>query len=79
VENDRPDEDDEYDGAVKWRLIGEEGDIIAAVFNAFRSEGGWDEMWVYTSTSPPIREEEEAEETQSRGNEPTFRPTACRA
>ena len=32
-------------------------------------------MWVYTSTSPPIREEENGEEPVSTGGVPTLRAT----
>ncbi len=40
VENDRPDADDEYDGAINWELTGEAGGIISAVFAAFHSQSG---------------------------------------
>jgi hypothetical protein len=54
VANDRRDEDDDHEGTVNWSLVGEDGDIITGVFEAFRqSGGGWHETWVYTSTSPP--------------------------
>jgi hypothetical protein len=72
VANDRQDEDDEHEGVVNWSLVGDDGDIIAGVFEAFRqSNWGWDETWVYTSTSPQIREEE----STSTGGQPTLRPT----
>jgi hypothetical protein len=64
VENNRQDEDDDddYHGAVEWRMAGDDGEIIAGVFNTFRATGGgWHETLVYTSTPPPIREEEEQE------------------
>jgi hypothetical protein len=58
VANDRQDEDDEHEGTVNWSLVGDDGVIIAGVFDAFlQSGGGWHETWVYTSTSPPEREE----------------------
>jgi hypothetical protein len=80
AENDRQDEDDGHEGAVNWRLKGEAGEIIAGVFEAFhQSQQGWDETWVYTSTSPPIREEEEAEKTESTGVYPHFVPPLIRA
>jgi hypothetical protein len=54
VANDRRDEDDEDEGTVNWSLVGDDGDIIAGVFEAFLQSGeGWHETWVYTSTSPP--------------------------
>jgi hypothetical protein len=73
VANDRQDEDtDDQEAVVNWSLLGEDGAIIAGVFKAFhQSRGGWDEMWVYTSTSPPIR----AAESTSTGGQPTLRPT----
>jgi hypothetical protein len=73
VENDRPDDDtDDYQRVVNWRLKGEDGEVIADVFNAsHESQVRWDEMWVYTSPSPP-REEQQ---TDTRGYHPTFRPT----
>jgi hypothetical protein len=54
VESDRPDEDAEHDFVtVNWQLLGDGGAIISGVFEAFHQSGGtWDEMWVYTSTSP---------------------------
>jgi hypothetical protein len=59
VENDRSDEEDDPVGVVKWRLSGDDGAVIVSVFEAHRASGwGWDEMWVYTSTSPQEREEE---------------------
>jgi hypothetical protein len=52
--------------------MGDDGDIIAGVFEAFRqSGGGWHETWVYTSTSPPIREEKD----DNKLGEPTLRAT----
>jgi len=72
VENDRPDADDDYDGAVNWGLKGDDGNVIADVFEAFRqTHGGWHETWVYTSTSPPLR----GEKTPSAKGQPTFRAT----
>jgi hypothetical protein len=73
VANDRENEEtDDHAGVVNWGLKGADGEVIADVFEAFRqTQGGWDETWIYTSPSPPIREEEE-ETTQ--GN-PTLRPT----
>jgi hypothetical protein len=72
VENDRNDEEDDPIGVVLWQLSGDDGAVITDVFKAHRaSGGGWDETWVYTSPSPPIREEESS---NSRG-EPTLRPT----
>ena len=46
VEHDRTDEQDEATGTVHWQITGEEGAIIAAVFDAAKGEGGWDETWV---------------------------------
>jgi hypothetical protein len=58
VENDRGDEEDNPVGVVNWRLSGDDGEVITQVFEAHRaSGGGWDETWVYTSTSPQIKEE----------------------
>jgi hypothetical protein len=75
VENDRPDADDDYDGALNWSLKGDDGKVIADVFEAFRqTQQGWDEMWVYTSTSPPDREDQD----DTALGEPTFRPTPQR-
>jgi hypothetical protein len=72
VANDRPDEDYEYEGTVNWQLTGDDGVIIAGVFEAFQqSNWGWDEMCAYTSTSPQEREEE----SSCTGGQPTFRPT----
>jgi hypothetical protein len=73
VENDRQDDDaDDHEGVIKWNLKGDDGAIIAGVFEAHRqSRGGWHETWVYTSTSPPIREEESG----STGGQPTFGAT----
>jgi hypothetical protein len=78
VANDRQDEDtDDHEGVVNWSLLGEDGAIIAGVFKAFhQSRGGWDEMWVYTSTSPPIREEEGQRNVDSSGGIPTLRATS---
>jgi hypothetical protein len=57
VENDRNDEEDDPVGVVNWRLSGEDGAVITDVFEAHRfSSWGWDETWLYTSTSPPERE-----------------------
>lgn len=73
VEHDRQDEEaDDHAGVVHWCLSGEDGTVIATVFQAFRaSSWGWDEKWVYTSTSPQEREGE----TLPTGVLPTFRPT----
>lgn len=73
VEHDREDEEsDDHAGTVSWSLKGDDGVVIADVFVAFEaSSWGWDEKWVYTSTSPPEREAE----TPSTGGLPTFRPT----
>jgi hypothetical protein len=66
VENNRQDEDDDGEdhySSVEWRLAGYDGEIIAGVFEALdSSRRGWDETWVYISTPPPIREEEEEQE-----------------
>jgi hypothetical protein len=72
VANDRQDEDDEHEGIVNWSLVGDDGVITAGVFDAFlQSGGGWHETWVYTSTSPPER----GEEDDSTLGEPTLRVT----
>lgn len=72
VTNDRiNDEDEERAGITNWSLNGEDGALIADVFSANMRGGGWDETWVYTSTSPPIRDEE----TPPSGGNPTLRPT----
>jgi hypothetical protein len=72
VENDRSDEEDDPVGVVQWQLSGDDGTVVSDVFEAHRADGwGWDETWVYTSPSPPIREEE----STSAGGEPTLRPT----
>jgi hypothetical protein len=61
VENDRSDEEDDPVGVVNWRLNGDDGAVIVAVFEALRaSSWGWDETWVHTSTSPPKREKKRA-------------------
>ena len=73
VENDRSDEEDDIVGAVHWPLSGDDGAVVAAVFEAHRDSGwGWDETWVYTSTSPQEREEDPT----STGGLPTLRPTS---
>lgn len=47
VEHDRADDDtDELTGAVHWQLAGPDGQLIADVFSAHNTAGGWDEMWV---------------------------------
>ena len=72
VDNDRPEDDGDDRNTVRWWLHGDDGDIIIDVFDAFhQSRGGWDETWVYTSTSPPKREEN----TETTGVQPTLRPT----
>jgi hypothetical protein len=73
VANDRENEEtDDHAGVVNWALKGADGEVIADVYEAFRqTQGGWDETWVYTSPSPPIREEEQ----ETTGGEPTLRPT----
>jgi hypothetical protein len=72
VENDRSDEEDDPVGVVNWCLSGDDGAVIVSVFEAHRaSSWGWDETWVYTPTSPPIKEEE----SSSTKPEPTLRPT----
>lgn len=72
VTNDRvDDEDDEPAGTVTWSLAGEDGALIAQVIGDHERAGGWDEMWVYTSTSLPREREEET----TTGSEPTLRPT----
>ena len=41
VENNRQDEDDDdHHGSVEWRLAGDDGEIIAGVFNTFQATGG---------------------------------------
>ena len=71
VENDRSDEEDDIVGAVHWLLSGDDGAVVAAVFEAHRDSGwGWDETWVYTSTSPQEREEDPT----STGGLPHFVP-----
>jgi hypothetical protein len=80
VTNDRPDSDENDDrGAVKWWLTGDGGDIIMTVFKDFYDHGGWDEMWVTHSSSPPDKggQSTENRETSGRtsGGNPTFRPT----
>lgn len=68
VEHDRSDDsDDEQSGTTHWWLAGDDGEIVSDVFAAQRKSGGWDETWVYTSTSPQI-------ETDT-GIQPTLRPT----
>jgi hypothetical protein len=74
VENDRSDEEDDPTGVVNWCLSGDDGAVIVSVFEAHRASGwGWDETWVYTSTSPQEREEE----STGTGGQPTFRPTSA--
>jgi hypothetical protein len=71
VENDRDGEEDDPVGAVNWRLKGDDGEVVVTVFEAHRNSGrGWDETWVYTSTSPQEREET----THSTGVDPHFVP-----
>jgi hypothetical protein len=49
--DDSLDDSDEPDfTTVKWWLSGDGGDIIARIV---KGSSPWDEMWVYTSTSPP--------------------------
>jgi hypothetical protein len=72
VENDRSNEEDDPVGVVQLRLSGNDGEVIVSVFEAHRDSGkGWDETWVYTSTSPPREEETDS----STGGRPTLRPT----
>jgi hypothetical protein len=73
VENDRENEEtDDHAGVVNWALRGPDGEVIADVFEAFhQTQGGWDETWLYTSPSPPVREEEQ----ETTGGKPTLRPT----
>lgn len=72
VEHDRQDDEgDELLGAVHWSLSGNDGALIADVFSEHKRNGGWHEMLVYTSTSPPEREEE----TPTTGGKPTLRAT----
>lgn len=74
VEHDREqDESDDHTGVVvNWSLKGDDGAVISDVFQAFRATaGGWDEKWVYTSTSP----QETEDKTSSTGGQPSFRPT----
>jgi hypothetical protein len=73
VANNRQDEEtDDHEGVVNWALIGDDGVIITDVFEAcHQSGGGWHETWVYTSTSPPER----GEEDDSTLGEPTLRAT----
>jgi hypothetical protein len=77
VANNRQDEEtDDHEGVVNWALTGHDGVIITDVFEAFlQSGGGWHETWVYTSTSPPKREEED----DSTIGEPTLRATPSEA
>jgi hypothetical protein len=45
VFNDREHEDsDDHQGIVRWALSGEDGELIAQVFNEFRERQGWDEI-----------------------------------
>lgn len=46
-----------------------DGDLIAQVFSEHERFGTWYEKWVYISTSPPNREEDET----TTGDVPTFR------
>jgi hypothetical protein len=73
VENDRENEEtDDHAGVVNWALRGPDGEVIADVFEAFhQTQGGWDETWLYTSPSPPVREEEQ----ETTGGKPTLCPT----
>ena len=75
VENDRDDdESDEQTGVVHWNLAGDDGVLVVEVFQAFVASGeGWDEKWVYTSTSP----QEGGADTPSPGVHPTLRPTSA--
>ncbi|USQ78295.1 hypothetical protein NF556_11585 [Ornithinimicrobium faecis] len=65
------DEDEDIQGTVHWSLTGEDGVLISDVFAAHSRYGGWDETWVYTSTSPPERETKR----ETSGGNPTLRPT----
>lgn len=71
VSNDRTDDDNDETGPVHWFLEGEDGGLIAAVVNAHKRAGGWDEMWEL-STPPPQKGEGVEAPT---GIQPTFRPT----
>ncbi|WP_141844650.1 hypothetical protein [Humibacillus xanthopallidus] len=72
VTNDRvDDEDEEPTGTVNWYLAGDDGSLVADVVRAHVRFGGWDETWVYTSTSPQ-RERETPSDTKVI---PTLRPT----
>jgi hypothetical protein len=75
VHHDREHEEaDEHQGTVRWSLAGEDGELIAEVFGLY-AQGGWDETWVYTSTSRQIREGE----APTSGGRPTLRPTFATA
>lgn len=72
VSNDRVDDDaEEPTGTVTWFLEGDDGALIAAVMRSHAKGGGWDEKWVYTSTSP----QREGETDPLAKSTPTLRPT----
>jgi hypothetical protein len=71
VEHDRPDEEyDDPTGAVHWRLLGDDGALVAHVVRDYR-RGGWDETWVSPTPPPQIRGEDE----EGSLGLPTLRPT----
>ena len=65
------DDSDDHQGVVRWSLKGDDGALIAKVFGEFAERQGWDEILVYTPTSPPQR----GEESGIPGEQPYFRPT----
>lgn len=76
VQDDREqDEADDPAGVVHWSLTGEDGALIAAVFGEHRATGGWDETWVYKSSSLPLKGETDEHNGAQTRDEPTVRPT----
>jgi hypothetical protein len=56
------DRDEEYDKRpAVWRLAGDDGQLIAAVFASLRNAGKWHEIWVTHSSTPQDQEQDQQE------------------
>jgi hypothetical protein len=67
-----PDLEEEFDRRpVSWRLDGDDGQVIATVFNQHAASVGWHEIWVTHSSTPPDQDQDHDE--AQRGN-PDFVP-----
>jgi hypothetical protein len=64
----RDEEEDHDRRPVKWRLNGDDGQVIADVFAEHRSRKKWHEIWVTHSSTPQDQEEDQEEEHERYPN-----------